>query len=141
MLKKTISITEKNSMENREEVLNSAVSMAEEKPEEEDEILEVMEVVPSPSAEDQEHVDISAACAEPIVVQDPFPYLITSGLSAEEKDSLLERLVLKAADICLKFCTLASNFHEFFLTRNVNVSKLNDEVHTFHLYYYERVCN
>ena len=100
-----------------------------------------MEVVPSPSAEDQEHVDISAACAEPIVVQDPFPYLITSGLSAEEKDSLLERLVLKAADIRLKFCTLASNFHESLLTRNVNMSKLNDEVHTFHPYYYERVCN
>ena len=77
-------------MENREEVLNSADSMAEEKPEEKDVILEVMEVVPSPSAEDQEHVDISAACAEPIVVQDPFPYLITSGLSAEEKDSFLE---------------------------------------------------
>ena len=58
---------------------------AEEKPEEKDEIPEVMEVVPSPSSEDQDHVDISTACAEPIVVPDPFPYLITSGLSAEEK--------------------------------------------------------
>ena len=115
--------------------------MAEEKPEEKDEILEVMEVVPSPSAEDQEHVDMSAACAEPIVVQDPYLYLITTGLSAKEKDSLLERLVLKATDIRLKFCTLASNFHESLLTRNVNVSNLNDEVHTFHPYYYERVCN
>ena len=110
MLKKTISITEKNSMENREAMLNSAASMAEEKPEEQDEILQVMEVVPSPSSEDQDHVDISAACAEPIIVQDPFLYLITSGLSAEEKDSLLERLVLEAADIRLQFCTLASNF-------------------------------
>ena len=139
MLKKTISITEKNSMENREAVLNSAVSTAEEKPEEQDEIPEVMEVVPSPSSEDQDHVDISTTRAEPIIVQDPFPYLITSGLSAEEKDSLLERLVLETADIRLKFCTLASNFHESLLTRNVNVSKLNDEVHAFHPYYYERV--
>ena len=85
-LKKTISITEKNSMDNREAVLNSAFLTAEEKPEEKVEIPEVMEVVPSPSSEDQEdHVDISAACAEPIVVQDPFPYLITTDLSAEER--------------------------------------------------------
>ena len=122
-------------------MLNSAVSMAEEKPEEKDEITEVIDVVPSPSTEDQDHVDISAACAQPILVQDPFPYLITSGLSAEEKDSLLERLVLETADIRLKFCTLASNLHKSLLTRNVNVSKLNDDVHTFHPYYYEMVCN
>ena len=47
--------------------------------------------------------------------------------------------MLETADIRLKFCTLASNFHESLLTRNVNVRKLNDKVHTFHPYYYERV--
>ena len=64
------SIAKMNSMENSEAVLNSAVSMDKEKTEEKDEIPEVMEVVPSPSAEDQDHVDVSASCAETIVVLD-----------------------------------------------------------------------
>ena len=123
-------------MENSEAVLNSAVLMAKKKPEEKDELPQVMEVVLSSSAEDQDHVDISTACAEPIIVQDPFLYLTTSGLSAEEKDSLLYRLLLEAADIRLKFCTLGSNFHKSFLTRNINVSKLNHKVHTFHPCYF-----
>lgn len=98
------------------------------------------ETSPPPTMEDQdEGRELNTSYVAPAVVQSPFPYLITSGLSAGEKESLLERLMIESADIRLKFCTLASNFHGSLLLRNVDTTKLNDEVRNFHPYYYERI--
>jgi len=73
------------------------------------------------------------------VVQNPFPYLITSGLSQEERDSLMERLILECSDIRLKFCSLTYNFLLSLLSQKISLSQVNNEVQKFLPYYYERV--
>ena len=73
------------------------------------------------------------------VVQNPFPYLITSGLSQEERDGLMERLVLECANVRLKFCSLTCNFLLSLLSRNVSLSQVSDEVQKFLPFYYDQV--
>lgn len=44
-----------------------------------------------------------------VTLQEPFPHLTTSGMSAKEKDALFERLLLESSEIRLAFTMLESN--------------------------------
>ena len=66
-----------------------------------------------------------------IAIREPFPLLSTSGLSIKEKDSLLEKLMMESMEIRLKFASLVSSITISFLSRDIDVSELTNELKSF----------
>lgn len=88
---------------------------------------------------DKTNQEDSPISMEPVTVREPFPYLITSGLSLEEKDAYLERLMLESMDIRYRFCRLTSDTQISLQSRNVKIKKISDEVKSFHPHYHNKV--
>ena len=88
--------------------------------------------------DDTEPLD-SPISVEPVTVREPFPYLTTSGLSPEEKDVYLERLILESMDIRYKFGRLASDTQISLQSRKVKVKIISNEVMAFYPLYHDNV--
>ena len=75
----------------------------------------------------------------PVTVRDPFPYLVTSGFSLDEKNALLERLMLESMDIRYKFGRLSSDVQMSLQARNVSINDISDVVKIVHPRYHDNI--
>lgn len=57
-----------------------------------------------------------------VILKSPFPHVMTSGMSAKEKDTLFERLLEESSEIRLAFTTLVSSTAMSLLERNEVIS-------------------
>lgn len=73
-------------------------------------------------------------------IENPFPYLKTSGLSIKEKDELFERLLLESMTIRLAFASLVSNTVISLMTQDISSSKIHDELKSSKLNHYKTVA-